>query len=382
MRYIKHIGFMLLIISSIVQAQSLTNFSINTAYDNNPFRLPESQESWVSNFNIGVQHNFSSFSVSYLGGYTHFDQITDRNFYWHQLALFGTNGATNWGLYADQRLNGDDYKLYNYTIYTAYLNHHTALLGLNLFLDGHFNINTYANLPEIDNFEVSSALRINKSFSTRTTLIAGGKILFKRYINSTEAVTEVIEDGSGGGRGMQTGGGSFLVYSEIEAPSATQLLTYIRIAQSVTTSTGIAIQTQKQIMLSGSSRFVSGLSNGYSEESQLFDDPIGYESEGIGSEFTQLLMAGFYLKGAYYITQKRYETQGIYLDAELYESSELREDTYKIGWLRLQKIIPIHFPAEGSLTLRLVYQWTDNSSNSFWYNYANQYSALEIEFQF
>jgi hypothetical protein len=374
--------FLIVLINS-AHAQWLVNFSLNHAYDNNPFRMPEAYESWISTFNMGIQYNFKPFSISYIGGFTRFDQIMERNFYLHQLALFGTHGNTNWGVYADQRLNGEAYELYDYITYTAFLNHRLKIWDLNFFFDSHAYLNKYAQFNDIDNLEFSGGIRLNKSFlTTRTTFIIGGTLVFKRYLSTTETLTEVINDGMGRGNGPGSGTGSYLIYSEMEAPSASQIVAVSRIAQSISASTGIAAQYQKRIMVSGASRFVSGLNDGYSEESQIFDDPIGYESDAVGGEFTQLLPVGLYLKGAFYFTEKKYTTQGIYIDTEIYDDTILRSDTYKTAWVRLQKSIPLNFPTNGSMTIRLIYQWLDNSSNSYWYNYENQYMALDLEFQF
>ena len=372
----------LIILINTTQAQWLMNFSIKHAYDNNPFHIPDAYESWISTANLGVQYNFKPLSISYIGGFTRFDQIMERNFYFHQLALFGTSGNTNWGIYADQRLNGEDYELYDYTTYTAFLNHRLMIWNLNVFFDAHAYLNKYAQLSNIDNFELSSGIRLNKSFPTRTTFILGGTFIHKRYLSTTETLTEVVNDEMGHGHGTGVGSSSYLIYSEMEAPSASQFIPLMRIAQSISQTTGIAAQYQKRLMISGASRFVSGLNDGYNEESQIFDDPIGYESDAVGGELTQLLPAAFYFKGAFYYTQKRYTAQGIYIDSENYDDSILRKDIYKTAWARLQKTIHLGFPMKGYLTIRLIYQWTNNASNSFWYDYENQYMALDFEFQF
>jgi hypothetical protein len=188
-----------------------------------------------------------------------------------------------------------------------------------------------------------------------------------------------VFDGPRKGFGGQDG---YTIYSEIEAPSVSQLILWVRLAQSVTSTTGLAVQYQTSTLLSGNNRDVAGISYGYSEESQIFDDPMGYESSSIGSELTQLLPLNILLKGAYYYTKKKYSSQGIYVDLESYDEATLRYDTYNTFWLRIQKSFALSSTRNTNLLVRLNYQWTDNYSNSYWYNYENQYTAIAIEFQF
>jgi hypothetical protein len=93
--------------SNTVMAQWHANVYFNQAYDSNPFRLPEPEESWVSTFDIGIQRNFKKISLSYTGSFSRFQNMMDRNHYWHQLALFGSSSKTRWGIYAEQRLNNN-----------------------------------------------------------------------------------------------------------------------------------------------------------------------------------------------------------------------------------------------------------------------------------
>ena len=142
--------------------------------------------------------------------------------------------------------------------------------------------------------------------------------------------------GMGPGGGGGGGQGQYPIYTDTEAPSVSQLRLWLRAAQSITAATGLAVQYQNSFLLSGSNRYVAGITYGPNEESRIFDDPMGYESNSIGSELTQLLPGSILLKGAFYLTEKNYSSQGIYLDQENYDETTLRKDTYKSFWIRIQ----------------------------------------------
>jgi hypothetical protein len=379
--------FILIILSSLllntqISAQWMGDISINNAYDSNPFRTPGAEASWVSSLDLGVQHTYKSVSLSYMGSYTRFNQIIDRNYYWQQGAIFGRLNKTRWGLYAEQRLNENEYNVYDYLNYAAYLNSQFNLSGFNFYWAVNFNLFNYEQLEDINNYRLSGTFRFNKSFQTRTTFILGSTIYYKKYTTSYSTV-ETISDSSsqhgGGNRSWQDQ--EYSIYSEIEAPSVSQLQLWARVTQSITQTTGFAIQYQRRSLLKGSNRFVDGITYGYSEESQIFDDPMSYESDSWGSEITKIFPAAFTFKGAFYYTVKNYALQGIYIDAENYQESVLREDGYKTIWLSLQKNISLGFTQNNVLLLRLYYQWIKNDSNSYWYNYKNSYLSLNLEFQ-
>jgi hypothetical protein len=299
------------------------------------------------------------------------------------------------GIYAEQRLNTRDFEFYDYLTYNAYLNHQFQPKGIKIYFAANVEVNDYKHLDEIDNFKLSSSMRLHKSFPSRTTLIAGGIINFKKYINSypqeiSPADTQInmnVMDGpgngfGGGGGGIGEGGHSnYPIYTDIETPGVSQLRLWLRAAQSLTATTGLALQYQNSFLLSGSNRFVAGVTYGYSEESKIFDDPMGYESSSLGSELTQLLPARILLKGAFYYTTKNYTSQGIYIDAENYDESTLRKDSYRTFWIRVQRNFSLSSNGNSSLLLRFNFQWINNKSNSYWYSYENKYTSVAFEFQ-
>jgi hypothetical protein len=134
--------------------------------------------------------------------------------------------------------------------------------------------------------------------------------------------------------------------------------------------------------LGGSSRYLSYSSLNYSDESQIFDDPLGYENQAYGAELTQLLPWRIIFKGAYYKNKKKYATQGIYTDAENYDNNQLRNDTLTNAWVTIKKNVASNFLGSKNISIELRHQWSDNDSNSYWYNYQYNYTGFQIAINF
>jgi len=392
------IAVILLSLSFDLLSQWNLTLSLDQAYNNNPFRLPEQQESWISSLNFGIQRQFNNFFINYDGQFNYFEAMGNRNFYWHQVGVGFGSENTNFGMNVEQRVNKTDYNIYNYSMLAGYFNQQFQLAKFNwLWSNGAF-YNDYSELSQLNNWEINSNLQIHRTFPTRTTIMGGTGIYYKRYTNSEltvpldTATTQIYESALGNGKGGSSGGrhgtigsdgGYFsqIIYADFEVPSITQIRLWGRLAQSLTATTGLAVQYNYQNLLSESARFITGISYNYSEESQIFDDPMGYEGSSIGGELTQLLFGGIILKGAFYYRDKQYVSQGIYTDAEIYDGSILRSDIDKIFWLNFQKRVEINFREGSDLIFKFNYQWINNQSNSYWYDYSNHQVSIGFEFQ-
>ena len=202
-------------------------------------------------------------------------------------------------------------------------------------------LNYYSQLEELDNFNFDAGVKMQRSFESGTTIILGTIFHYKKYLNNIFVEDSVTQStgGSPGQGGMGQGGQNVnTIYSEYDAPSVSQIQYWVRLAQSVTSTTGLALQFQSRIIAGGTSRYLSFIAFNYADESQIFDDPLGYENTNFGVELTQLLPYGFVLKGAYYHNNKDYSTQGVYTDSENYNFQQLRKDERKNAWITLKKL--------------------------------------------
>ena len=159
-----------------------------------------------------------------------------------------------------------------------------------------------------------------------------------------------------------------------------QLSLWLRLAQSVTPTTGLAFQYYNRTLLSGQDRFISDISYSYSQESEIFNDPLGYESHSYGLELSKLLPNELILKLAANYVEKDYSAQGIYVNEENYDELTLRNDKHKTFYVNLKK--DFEFIKGSTLAMSLYYQWISNNSNSYWYNYNNNFCSVGFEFEF
>ncbi len=371
--------------------------STSQEYNTNPFRLPDGASDYIAQFALELQHDWSKISARYTGSYLQFNQNSAHNYYWHQLYL-GGGDTTRWYFRTENRLNRNDYDYYDYLQFTGGINHRSFRNNTLLQMGVNFSVNTYPRLSELDNFQFNGFLTYHHSFQTRTTFIGAASYNFKAYLNPYDYVvesstdTEILTlvssvDGYGGGRGRRDTSGMGGVIAPwyygsqfMETTTVSQIVLSARLAQSLTRFTGLALQYNLRKSLTNQDRSLAGLVPGYQDESRLFDDPMGYEGQTVGVELSHIFPFFVYLKLAAYWKEKNYISQGIYLDEENYDENILREDQYKTAWVSLRKKWAL--TESIALSLNAYYQWTDNTSNSYWYQYQNQSISLGLELDF
>ncbi len=371
------------------------SLSVDHEYNSNPFRLPENDGSYdqISELAFGIQKEWSEAALQYYGTYGRFNLNSPRNFYWHQLHL-GGGDSTAWYLSVDNRINRTEYNIYDYVTGSGGIQRVSSAGGFLLHWGGRLSVNAFQHLSELNNVLVNGTLSANRSFQTRTSLIGALAVNYKRYLNqdatlqATEESTAAslaslkILQGFGPGNGQGSGPSQRYSAAATDVPAVAQIMLSFRVAQSLMNSTGLALQYSQRISLNSSDRSVAGLLPGSTEESQIFDDPLGYQGPTFGVELTQLLPASMKIKAAAYLQRKNYISQGVYLNSEEYDQATLRNDDHRTAWLTLEKVWDSDFLGGSGLTWALNYQWTDNTSNSYWYQYRNHYISTGIRLDF
>jgi hypothetical protein len=368
-------------------AQWFYSLYLEQEYNTNPFGLPLSEDDQISRISMGLQKDWEKVSAQYFGSYHGYYQNFERSFYWQQFYM-GGGDSTSWSLLAENRLNRPDYQIYNYLSVRGGINQNQVIKNFLWRLSGGVTLNNFMELPDLNNLLFTTYTSLQRSFVTRTSFIGTAAFNYKYYLREI-AVTDSAElflpsvsqlyqgGGPGPGHGGPGDGSGYDVYvPSSEQRGLAQLLLTLRLAQSLTSYTGLAVQYQVRFNFSEYDRSVTGLVYGYSSESQIFDDPMGYESQMWGMELTQLLPYQISIKAAGYYQQKNYVAQGSYLDDLNFDQSILREDLFRTIWGTLEKRFSLW---EASLALQVNYQWIDNSSNSYWYDYVSQFISLGIQ---
>ncbi|MCB9205962.1 MAG: hypothetical protein H6611_01390 [Ignavibacteriales bacterium] len=349
------------------------NFSISTSqeYNNNPFHYPDQTSSFISSLNLGIEHEIKSFGLGYYGNYSNFNNMTDRNFYWHQFGFWNATNNLMFGLYVEQRINQLEYEYFDYSNYNAYIKHKASTDGFTFLTQAAFTLTSYDQLSDLNNWMGSIGTSINKSFESKTTIIGGVNFNYKNYYETNLDTTETMMMNS-----------RRFSYTESNSAYTTQLNYYLRLAQSLTETTGLALQYTGRNIIDGTAKTVRELEYAYGDESQYFDDPISYEGYTLNSQITQILPSEITLRLSYFYNYKEYPSQGIYLNEEEIDDNTIRLDEQHIFNLSLSKTVYLGNENDYALYLSLSYQMINNLSNSYWYDYKANSFNMGIDFQF
>ena len=361
-------------INSINSAQWSFQLSTDQEYNDNPFRTQLATKSFLSSINFGLENNLENFSLGYYGSYLNFDVLPERNFYWHQFAIWKSFETSGLGVYAEQRLNKDDYTYYDYTNILAYYTQQFNLENFHITFSPNLSLTKYNNISIMDNYKASISLNVNRGFESGTTFILGGAFNFKKYLNPTQSgVYSYLDENN------------LLVtesYIDKNVSSITQLVSFARVAQSITETTGLAAQFTNRSIFNGFGAFVKDLNMIYGDESEMFDDPVNYEGNNLSIELTQMLFEDLEIKVGYFLNRKQYLSQGIYDEFYNYYTDIMRSDTQNIFNLSAKKSIPFEFLGGSALSIGLDYQLIDNKSNSYLFNYKSNSINLNLGFEF
>ncbi len=375
-----------------IQAQWYFHAVSERSYNSNPFYLPDSsaESSWITSLEFGLGKDLEKSTIYYTADYVAFDNFSSRNFYWHQLDLSAYKKNVAWGFLVEGRINNADDNLYNYADWQAYLNFKFNWNKFICYNSMTMDYIDFPNMPEMNTWNYSYSFKSVRSFPSRTSILSGMNFNFKQYVNvyilpdsSTPADSTSMRVLGGGVIGGGRGGSSFIGSSDVETPSVSNMELWVKVSQSITKTTGMAVQYRQQFILSGTNRVLIGNVQSYQLDNLIFDDPLSYESRAIGGELTQLLPKDIMLKGKYFVMSKQYPTQGIYTDSENYIEETERDDDYSNITVSLTKTFKRLFgKPHNSAVIDFRYVNVVNSSNSFWYDYSNEVYSLNISLNF
>ncbi len=358
--------FLLIATSEFTFGQWNLTVSTLQEYSDNPFHSPFAEESFISTLNFGVEKSFDYFSAAYHGNYTNFANLTDRNYYWHQLGFWNTTNNFMYGINIEQRLNGENFNFYNYLNYSGYLRYRFNINNTYIFGNTSINVTDYSELNDLDNLFGSISLNANKSFKSKTTLIGGTTLKYKNYFNTELNSLE----------------NNVNIVANSNSAFTSQLTYYVKIAQSITPTTGLALQYTGRNIIAGTAKTIRKLQFAYGDESKYFDDPISYEGYTGNIQLSQILPWEIILRTSYFFNSKVYPSQGAYIKIDYLNTDTKRKDTQQIFNFGMQKKIYFGKTENNSLILLLNYQYINNSSNSYWYNYEVNKINLGISYNF
>ncbi len=361
------------LVSSTILGQWSFGLSTEQEYNDNPFRSKLAEKALVSSFSGNAGYDFDFLKVGYAGSLISFDVLPERNFYLHQAAAWMEFESSSLGVSFEQRLNKDIYTYFDYDNFSLYYNQQSELENFHITLAPYTSFTQYKNIPILDNLQTSLSATVNRGFETGTTVILGGALNYKKYTSPIQSGTYSYFD--------ETNTLVTESYKDKNVSSVTQVLTFARVAQSITETTGLATQFTNRSILSGFGAFVKDLNVVYGDESEMFDDPVNYEGNNFSIELTQILFEDFQIKAGYYLNKKNYPSQGIYDELLAYNTGLMRSDTQNIFSLSVKKNISLDSASGLNLSVGLNYQMINNKSNSYLFDYKSNSINLNLGFE-
>ncbi len=329
---------------------------------------PEQYTSLSTTLHRDWMNNQNGMRLSYEGNLTIYRQITERQYHNHNLGiqtyhLFNDRSRLDAGISGDRLFRTGAYEWTERHSWTAFLRlKHLISDQVYLYLGSALDRTQYHELSPFSNDQGSLYLRLSRFFNSGTTLIGETNWLFKSYqpeqsVTLPEGFGEIITVGSG---------------------SAQQLVTMVRLAQSLGTRTGISLETLYRHNLTSMSRYMGSTSGIFYSDDMLFDDIFGYNSLENTLTLKTRLSGGFNISASTGYKDKSYQLrQALDLSGNPFEDGRLRSDQRMTVNLTLSKALTL---AESlyPLTLSLYTGWVDNRSNDPYYGYSSTSFAFAI----
>lgn len=353
-------------LQTYINAQVSLQLTTEQEFNSNPFRSAVPEKNFISSYDFILQQEIGSFGYMYNGTIYNFSNTPDRNFYWHMGGLWKSFENSAVSISAEQRINNPLYTYFDYFEAALNYEHQFDLWDMTLDVYPSLIYTSYKNISILNNVKTSLTLSFNKPFETGTTIIAGGAINHKIYTSPDKSDWISMINDSGAVENV-------LIKSQ-NATSISQLSGFLRIAQSITPTTGIAAQYTNKSIIGGVASSVRLLNLTYGDESEMFDDPVNYGANSILVEFTQIFFEDLQLKLGYYYNSKTYPSQGIYISDTEYSTDITRKDTQNIFQIAASKKISLGENVDLDLGLR--FYSISNKSNSKLFRYES--SAFNI----
>ncbi len=363
-----------LISTSNIFSQTSVSVSQNLAYYSNSFYNYKQLQDVNEYFGLNASHIFKGEMVQsrifYKGDLNFFKNYSDRLY--HNQA-FGYDGYTvspdnkrtlyfgaNWRMH-DGR---DIYDFYDYSKLQFYGN---SKIYFRKNLIGKFgyilNNQTYSELPEFSYWEHYLYAQMNTFFQTGTSITLIFNYGLKNYIP------------------LQISS-SWRNPEFFEMPSVDQLVSSLKIAQSLGDKTSLSLKYLNRLnpgLVTGSAAVMN--TDDLFTEDELFDDRYGYRGHEFFLNFTHYLPAyiKFELGSTYYL--KDYHNRQIYdIDGNIDISGDTRSDQRSLIWGGLSRSFAVNWGIK-NIKLSLQGGYLKNDSNASYYQFDNYFGSLGLQFQ-
>lgn len=377
--FIFTLAAILLIPMSGVLSQTSISLSQNLSYFSNSFYNYKQLPDLNDNVGLSISHIFESEKIQsqlyYQGDINLFQQYSDRLYHNQSFGYDGYSISTNEkrALYFGGNLFWHDgqqvYNIYDYWKLQGYINSKIYFRENIISQFGYtFNNKSYSELPEFSYWEHVLFAQFNTFFQTGTSLTLSLNYGLKDYIPQTTS--------GGKGRGRQ------VIIDYVEMPGVDQLVSNIKLAQSLGNKTSISLDAINRLNpgLVGGSAAVIDNENLFTED-ELFDDRYGYQGQELSVLFTHYLPSYVRLQLGGSRLWKNYQNRNIYdFEGNLTLAGETRVDNRLVGWLELSHTFSVNWGIK-SLGVSLQVGYLKNDSNDSYYQFDNYFGTIGLEFK-
>jgi hypothetical protein len=361
----------MMMISTIVQAQWNADLSVTNMYDDN---VNNNAEQWESNISVlGAAFGYtaegtdSELDLSYDGSFSYYNSFISRTNQYHSgnisyTRLMGDDGQDRFRLTGTYGLgvNRDAFTVFDHSYQSAATEYKYFITERIINTLGYaFRSVTFPQLNDFSYSEHALMVKGAFAFTQTTTGIVQTDLGTKFYSTAV----------SGSGSSMRKG-----IMSSI-LPSVTQIAGMAKLGQGITPAIGMSLTARYQWNLQKQTRYLSS-EYGFISDDELFDDHYGYEGLHTSLQYTHIFSETVKGKLTGGIQNKLYSTLSAY-DWEGNIVADQRTDRRSYVNLLIEKnFIDAGFSLKGSLDL------IDNTSNDAYYDYRNTAVSLELGIPF
>ncbi|HEX2868152.1 MAG TPA: hypothetical protein VHO03_13985 [Ignavibacteriales bacterium] len=362
-----------------LKAQISGEVGYSLLYTDNPFRNNDGSQE-VINFvqpSLSFKPFKSEFYLGYSFGYSRFNNLSDRNYYYNSASLnyafrLGVDTSEDENIfmgasYLKSSNNAGD-GLYSSDAYSVFANGKYFLSDNLLFTAGYgLAGKSYPALYDLSYTVNSGFTRLSMFFETKTSLFLELQLGNKAY-SVADPSSAVYTPGSMGG---MMGRGRGKLQQNYITTSVTQLRIMPKVSQALFSGVGANVHYMWRKNLDRNNA-ISLSEFMYSDDEDLWDDPFSFESNELGSEITVRLPWELTFKTSLEQSYRNY-------NENLAEAGTVnqRKDTRSELWFGLTKEFS-DLPLISSFETSVEFMRVMNKSNESTFNYNNNIAMFRI----
>lgn len=381
----------------VTWGQFRTSVSLFSSYDDNPFRNSFQRPDYITTGVLSLEYIPNELSLRFFatGNLSMFKEFSDRRYFSNTVGIsytkpFGEDEEN--ALYAGtsyfMRFNRASYDYYDFSQFIGYVNLKYYLdysKGLMSRAGYRLRYRDYKNLEEFSYLEHYGFVQISKFFESKTTVLAELDLGNKNYVltlgSMFTAPGSMNEGGMMGGwmNGRMNQNTRYISYSR---PSTTQLIGILRVAQSLTQTTGLSLQYLRRWDVSERTRFLSGGAVDFQGDEELWDDPYGYQGNEYNITLTQHLPWEITARLSTDYLAKDYARRTFTATDTDTPTGPLRSDTRFVVGVDVRKSFGEALGFFDGFTISLSYFYQRNKSNDPYYDFRNNSLNIGLATQF